>query len=102
MEFNFDRIEGFEWNSGNLTKSAQHHGITPAEAEEIFYRDPWIIDDTRPGDQEPRFAAIGRSERNRILRVVFTVRHKNIRPISNRPASRKERLAYENALRQRG
>lgn len=102
MEVNFDQIEGFEWDAGNLTKSVQRHGITPDEAEEIFFRAPWVMDDTRPEDPEPRFAAIGRSERGRVLRILFTARRHHIRPISCRPASRKECLAYEKALHSGG
>ncbi len=102
MDLNFDRIEGFEWDAGNLTKSAQRHGITPDEAEEIFFRAPWVVDDTHPEVAEPRFAAIGSSERGRVLRIVFAVRRQQIRPISCRPASQKERQLYEKALRQRG
>ena len=102
MEFNLSQIEGFEWDPGNLTKSAQQHGVPPDEAEEIFYRGPWIVDDTRPGDREVRLAALGRSERGRWLRVLFTLRKNKIRPISCRPANRKEITAYEKVLRKRG
>ena len=102
MELDFAHVTGFEWDAGNLTKSAGKHHVTPDEAEEIFFRAPWIVDDTRPEDPEPRWAAIGRSERDRVLRVLFTVRKNKIRPISCRPASRSERSFYEKALRQRG
>ena len=102
MEFDFAEIVSFGWDRGNLTKSAQKHAITPEEAEEVFFRQPWVIVDTRPEDREPRWAVIGPSERDRILRVLFTIRGRMIRPISCRPASRGERSAYEKALRQRG
>ena len=102
MDLDFSSVTGFQWDQGNLTKSAGKHGVTPEEAEEIFFRAPWFIDDTRPEDNEPRWAAIGHSERGRALRMLFTVRAGKIRPISCRPASRKERKAYEKALRERG
>lgn len=102
MAFDLSSVTGVEWDAGNLTKSAGKHGVAPDEAEEVFLRSPWIIDDSRPQDVELRCAAIGRSERGRVLRVLFTVRGTKIRPISCRAASRKERKAYEEALRQRG
>ena len=102
MEIDLSQIAGFEWDVGNLTKSAQKHGVSPDEAEEVFYRKPWITPDSRPQDKETRLAAIGRVETGRWLRVIFTVRKNRIRPISCRPANRKEILAYEKALRERG
>jgi len=102
MQFDFSKVEGFDWDAGNAAKSAQKHHITIEETEEIFFRAPWIHVDTRPTDKEARFAAIAQSETGRVLRVIFTVRNRKIRPISARPASRKERLAYEKALRERG
>jgi uncharacterized protein len=100
MEFSFESIEGFEWDAGNLTKSAGKHGVAPEEAEEVFFRGPLVLDATRAEDREARYAALGATERGRILRVVFTVRGTRIRPISCRTASRKEIAAYEKALRQ--
>lgn len=102
MEFDFSIVTGFQWDGGNLTKSAGKQGVPPEEAEEVFFRTPWIIEDARPEDTEPRWAAIGQSERGRVLRVLFTVRAGKLRPISCRPASRRERKAYEKALRERG
>ena len=102
MDLDVATFTGFEWDVGNLTKSAQKHAISPEEAEEVFFRQPWVLPDTRPEDREPRWAAIGPSERDRVLRVLFTIRGRKIRPISCRPAGREERQAYEKALRQRG
>jgi hypothetical protein len=100
MEFGFENIEGFEWDSGNLTKSAGKHGVSPEEAEEVFFRGPLVLDAARPEDRETRYAALGRTERGRLLRIVFTVRGARIRPISCRIANKKEIAAYEKALRQ--
>jgi uncharacterized DUF497 family protein len=102
MSFDFSTVEGFEWERGNVSKSAQKHQISIEETEEIFFRAPWVHADSRPGDVEPRFAAFACSERGRVLRVVFTIRNRRIRPISARPASREGRLNYEKALRERG
>lgn len=102
MGYGFSQIGGFEWDAGNLTKSAGKHRVTPEEAEEMFFRDPWVVNDTRPEDGEARFAAISRTEAGRLLRVIFTIRGRKLRPISCRQASQKETKAYEKALRKRG
>ena len=101
MEFDFSRVEGFEWDVGNLTKNPTKHQISNEEAEEIFFREPWVAEASRPGDRELRWAALGRSERGRILRIVFTVRARRLRVNSARAANRKETLDYEKALRER-
>jgi uncharacterized DUF497 family protein len=101
MEFDFSRLEGFQWDAGNLTKSPTKHQISNEEAEEIFFREPWVAEASRPDDRELRWAALGRSERGRILRVVFTVRARRLRVISARAANRKETINYEKALRER-
>ena len=101
MEFDFSRVDGFEWDLGNLTKNPQKHRIPNEEAEETFFRDPWVDDATRPGDPEPRWAALGQSESGRLLRIVFTTRGRKLRVISARPASKKETADYEKALRER-
>jgi uncharacterized DUF497 family protein len=96
------RVTGFDWDAGNLSKSAGKHGVTPEEAEELVFRSPLVVEAGRAGDPEPRFAALGFTERGRRLRVVFTIRRQLIRPISCRIANRREIAAYEEALRQRG
>jgi hypothetical protein len=101
MEFDFSRLEGFEWDAGNLTKNPTKHRISNEEAEEIFFRELWVAEASRPDDREPRWAALGRSERGRVLRIVFTVRSKRLRVISARPANKKETKGYEKALRER-
>jgi uncharacterized DUF497 family protein len=101
MEFDFSRVDGFEWDTGNLTKNPQKHRISNEEAEEIFFRDPWVADAARPGDREPRWAALGQSESGRLLRIVFTTRGRKLRVISARPAGRRETIDYEKALRKR-
>ena len=101
MEFDFSKVDGFEWDAGNLTKNPQKHRISNEEAEEIFFRIPLVLDTTRPEDREPRWAALGQSERDRVVRVVFTMRGRKLRVISARAASRKEATDYEKALRER-
>jgi hypothetical protein len=66
------------------------------EASTIF-GDPLslTIDDPLHSTDETRMVQIGISHKNRLLVVVYTERLDNIRIISARKASKKERIAYE-------
>ena len=95
-----DRIEGFDWDSGNNRKSTDKHGVSQAEAETIFFNDPLILaEDTRHSEREPRFNALGKTAQDRLLHVTFTLRQNGtlIRVISARDMHRKERRVYERA-----
>jgi len=54
----------------------------------------------RPVIAEERLAIVGPTFGNRMLIVVFTLRNGKIRPISVRPAHKKEKSQYETILRQ--
>jgi uncharacterized DUF497 family protein len=99
MPFDISSAEGFDWDEGNLTKNPSRHQVTNEEAEEIFFQRPLVGEHSRPGDEERRWFAIGRSRSDRVLRIVFTLRGRRIRVISARAASRRERQAYVEALR---
>jgi uncharacterized DUF497 family protein len=95
-----DQITGFEWDDGNSRKSADKHGVGQAEAESVFFHDPLIVvEDSKRGDTERRFNALGRTAQNRLLHITFTLRRNGtmIRVISARDMHRKERKAYEQA-----
>jgi len=91
-------IEGFEWDAGNTTKNVVGHGVTQAEAEEIFIHYPvLVIDDVGHSVREHRFIVHGSTNAQRLLTAAFTIRGKRVRIISVRDMSRKERKAYEKA-----
>ena len=94
----FDGIEGFEWDDGNSRKSADKHGVTQAEAEQVFFNEPLLVTaDARHSASESRFHALGRTDAGRLLHVTFTVRQQGtrLRVISARAMHRKERGRYE-------
>lgn len=94
----FGRIAGFDWDTGNDRKSVAKHGVTQAEAEQMFLNEPLlIVEDTAHSIAEPRYHALGRSDAGRLLHATFTLRRQGtlIRVISARSMSRKERLRYE-------
>ena len=97
-EFNKLLIEctSFEWDEGNKDKNWIKHKVNINECEEIFFNQPLIINiDKKHSEIETRFYALGHTDLNRKLFIVFTIRGKKIRVISVRDMSRKERKIYE-------
>ena len=92
-----EKIEGFDWNKGNIDKNWQKHKVSSKEAEEIFLNKPLILfeDEKHSTKKEKRYGVFGRAKNKKRLTVIFTVRSKKIRIISARKMSRKERKSYE-------
>lgn len=94
----FALITGFDWDAGNSRKNDNKHGVTQAEAEELFFNEPLLmLPDTRHSSIEPRIHALGKTNGGRLLHVTFTLRFNGsrIRVISARDMHRKERTIYE-------
>jgi uncharacterized DUF497 family protein len=89
---------GFEWDAGNADKNWNLHHVAQIECEQPFFTRPVIITRTvmRSGD-ELRYAALGRTNTERLLAIIFTVRKDLVRVISARDMSRRERRIYEDA-----
>ena len=68
-----------------------NHGVSQAEAEEMFFSSPLVVQDPEHSGSEARFHALGETSVGRRLLAVFTVRDKRIRIISVRDMSRRER-----------
>jgi uncharacterized DUF497 family protein len=93
-----EAVEGFEWDAGNSEKNWKRHQVTQAECEQVFANLPLLVSVTaKAGNVESRYFALGRTDAARELTVVFTVRGKNVRVISARPMSRRERKEYAHA-----
>lgn len=93
-------VNGFDWDTGNREK-CRKHGVSLAEIEEIFSRQPVISPDIKHSVYEQRFLAIGKTRIGRAVFLVFTIREVGdkilIRPISARYMHHKEVTAYEKA-----
>lgn len=90
----------FEWDEGNRTKSSTKHAVTTAETEEVFLAGqaaPLGVQ-ASPAVPEERLGIVGPTTTGRLLHVVFTIREGKARPISSRPASRREKEFYEEYL----
>lgn len=86
----------FEWDKGNKDKNLKKHGISDKEAEEIFNNVPLLVslDKKHSTRIEVRYHALGKTDKNKVLFISFTVRNRNVRIISARKASKIERNKY--------
>lgn len=87
---------GFEWDEGNAPKVTARHGVEPGECEQAFFAEPFVVafDEVHSG-AESRWYALGQTQADRKLFLVFTMRGNLIRVIAARGMNRKERRAYE-------
>ena len=90
----------FEWDANKAGANLAKHAVSFQEATTVF-GDPVsvTIPDPAHSRNENRFIILGRSHSGRFLVVVQTERGDNVRIISARPASRRERKQYEEAIR---
>jgi uncharacterized protein len=91
-------ITGFNWDDGNARKSDEKHGVSMAEAEQVFFNAPLLLlEDQSHSQNEIRLHALGQTDAGRGLHITFTLRQSGtlIRVISARDLHRKERAIYE-------
>ena len=80
-----ENCTGFEWDQGNIAKNWDQHDFSSGECEQLFFNRPLLIKrDKEHLKLENRYYVLGRTNANRLLFAVFTVRDKKIRIISAR------------------
>lgn len=84
----------YQWDRNKATSNLRKHGIDFADAVSVF-SDDLAITITDERFEEERFVTVGMDAFGRILVVVYTLREDQIRLISARPATRRERRQYE-------
>jgi uncharacterized DUF497 family protein len=86
----------FEWDQNKARTNLVKHGVSFAEAATVF-ADPLsrTIPDPDHSQAEDRWIVLGQTNQKKLLVVVYTERGDNIRMISARRASRRERKQYE-------
>jgi len=93
------RIEGFDWDQGNIEKNWERHKVSFIDCEEVFFNRPLVVaEDTRHSKSEGRYYALGKTNDGRHLFIVFTIRNNKIRVISARDMNRKERKVYREEI----
>jgi len=86
----------FEWDPAKASRNRRKHRVSFQEAATIF-GDPLAITFPDPDHSasEQRFITLGTSSMNRILIVAHIDRDQNVRIISARKATHRERKHYE-------
>jgi len=90
----------FEWYPPKARSNLRKHGVSFEEARTVFGDERiFEIPDREHSEEELRFIGIGRSHRDRLLFVNFTIREDKVRIISARQAQSWERREYERSNR---
>jgi hypothetical protein len=86
----------FEWDPAKATQNQRKHGVSFHEAATVF-GDPLAATYHDPDHSisEQRFITVGTSRAGRVLIVAHSDRSENIRMISARKATLRERKQYE-------
>lgn len=80
-----EQCTGFEWDNGNIAKNWDRHDVSTGECEQIFFNKPLIVKrDKEHSETENRYYVLGRTNMNRLLFAVFTIRNEKIRIVSAR------------------
>jgi uncharacterized DUF497 family protein len=88
-------IDGdFEWDHAKAVDNFQKHGVQFVEAVQVFQDSGRIEQESPPGnDSKSRWKSVGQVG-SAAITVIFTLRGEQVRIISARKASRRERRAY--------
>jgi len=85
----------YQWDPEKADLNFKKHGIDFADAVGVF-EDEWALSIKQEiVKNEQRFASIGTDFLGGIVVVVYTYRGDDIRLISDRPATKSERIVYE-------
>ena len=85
----------FRYDPAKATANFRKHGVSFADAEGVF-QDPLAVTQEDPDPEgERRFVAVGLGSAGELLVVVYAMRGEEVRLISARRATRKERKTYE-------
>ena len=86
----------YDWDPEKAAGNFVKHGVTFNEAATVFGDTlGWTYPDSRHSESERRWITIGMSDQHRVLVVVHAGEDEEIRIISAREATRKERGFYE-------
>ena len=86
----------FKWDPAKAAANLRKHGVSFEEASTAFQNLlATVLPDPTPSGQEERWLIIGHSAAGRLLLVVFVERVDQIRIISARETSARERREYE-------
>ena len=86
----------FEWDTGKARQNRRKHRVSFQEAATVF-GDPLAVTYPDPDHSisEQRFVTVGMSSAGRVLIVAHVDRDENVRIISSRKTTQRERKHYE-------
>ena len=87
-----DELIGFEWDAHNVGHVGLHE-VSPEEVEQTT-RHRHIIIPAAPQHGETRWKLLGRTDVERYLVVVFTLRRRRFRAVTAYPMNKAERRVY--------
>jgi uncharacterized DUF497 family protein len=86
------------WDPKKAKANVKKHGIHFSDAETVLYDPNALTVEDEESEGEQRHIAIGMDALGRVLVVVYTYRGDDVRVISARRASKKERGYYEEGI----
>ncbi|HVO26059.1 MAG TPA: BrnT family toxin [Candidatus Margulisiibacteriota bacterium] len=84
----------YEWDPAKAKTNLRKHGVEFADAVTVF-ADPLAATRADDDPDEERFVTLGLDASGQLLVVVYTWRGSDIRIVSARKATRRERREYE-------
>jgi uncharacterized DUF497 family protein len=85
----------YEWDPAKARANFAKHGVRFADAVTVLEDDLALTLRDPSSDAEERWITLGRNGLGRIIVVVYTWRRDNVRLISARPATAREKRQYE-------
>ncbi len=85
----------FQWDPDKAEKNLKKHRVDFADAVAVFEDEMALTIEDPDAEGEPRFVTVGRDTLSRVLTVVYPWRGQDIRIISARKATKRERQSYE-------
>jgi hypothetical protein len=85
----------FKYDPAKAAANLKKHGVRLADAEGVLADPLAVTVEDADSEGEQRFIAVGLGSAGELLVVVYAERNDEYRPISARPATRKERKNYE-------
>jgi uncharacterized DUF497 family protein len=86
------------WDPRKASSNRRKHGIRFSDAEMVLFDPNALTREDMDARGEQRFVSVGTDSAGRILVVAYTHRGENLRLISARAATGRERNAYEEGI----
>jgi len=86
------------WDPEKAKVNLKKHGVRFSDAETVLFDPNALTREDVESEGEQRFVTVGMDALGRILIVVYTYRGEDIRLISARSATKRERMQYEKGI----